>query len=60
MKPLIRFMAMAIAGMTMTACINDNTLRFADTEAVKVNREKNKTRWETFVRYLDSKGKLTK
>ncbi|MDE5870369.1 MAG: hypothetical protein K2H22_00265 [Muribaculaceae bacterium] len=35
-------------------------LQFADTEAVKANREKNKTRWETFIRYLDSKGKLTR
>lgn len=35
-------------------------LQFEDTEAVKANREKNKTRWETFIRYLDSKGKLTK
>lgn len=34
--------------------------QFADTEAVKANREKNKTRWETFIRYLGSKGKLTK
>lgn len=35
-------------------------LQFADTEAVKANREKNKTRWETFIHYLDSKGKLIK
>ena len=35
-------------------------LQFADSEAVKANREKNKTRWETFLRYLDSKGKLTR
>ncbi|MDE6292013.1 MAG: hypothetical protein K2M16_10820 [Muribaculaceae bacterium] len=35
-------------------------LQLADTEAVKANREKNKTQWETFIRYLDSKGKLTR
>lgn len=32
----------------------------ADTEAVKANQEKNKKQWETFIRYLDSKGKLIK
>ncbi len=33
-------------------------LSIADTESVKANREKNKTQWETFIQYLDSKGKL--
>lgn len=35
-------------------------LWLADTEVVKANREKNKNQWDTFIRYLDSKGKLTK
>lgn len=35
-------------------------LQYEDTEAVKANREKNKSQWETFIRYLDSKGKLKK
>ena len=34
-------------------------LQLADTETVKANREKNRTQWETFIHYLDSKGKLT-
>ncbi len=33
-------------------------LQFADTDEVKANREKNAAQWETFTKYLDSKGKL--
>ena len=33
-------------------------LRFADTDEVKANREKNAAQWETFTKYLESKGKL--
>ncbi len=33
-------------------------LSIADTESVKANREKKKTQWETFIHYLDTKGKL--
>ena len=35
-------------------------LQFIDTDAVKVNREKNAAQWETFMSYLESKGKLRK
>ena len=35
-------------------------LQFIDTDAVKANREKNATQWETFTKYLESKGKLKK
>ena len=35
-------------------------LQFIDTEAVKANREKNAAQWETFTKYLESKGKLRK
>ena len=35
-------------------------LQLSDIEAVKANREKNKVQWQTFINYLDSKGKLTK
>ena len=35
-------------------------LQFADTDEVKTNREKNAAQWETFTKYLDSKGKLKK
>ena len=31
-----------------------------DTESVRINREKNKVQWQTFINYLASKGKLTK
>ena len=34
--------------------------QFIDTDAVKANREKNAPQWETFTKYLDSKGKLQK
>ena len=33
-------------------------LQFADTDEVKANREKNAAQWETFTKYLESKGKL--
>ena len=33
-------------------------LQFAETDEVKANREKNAAQWETFTKYLDSKGKL--
>ncbi len=33
-------------------------LQLSDTDAVKANRDKNEIRWETFIRYLDAKGKL--
>lgn len=33
-------------------------LQFIDTDAVKANREKNVPQWETFTKYLESKGKL--
>ena len=33
-------------------------LHFADTDEVKANREKNAAQWETFTKYLESKGKL--
>ena len=33
-------------------------LQFIDTDAVKANREKNAAQWETFTKYLESKGKL--
>ena len=35
-------------------------LQFADTDEVKANREKNAAQWETFTKYLESKGKLKK
>ena len=35
-------------------------LQFIDTDAVKANREKNAAQWETFTKYLESKGKLKK
>lgn len=35
-------------------------LQLSDTDAVKANRDKNKNQWETFIQYLDSKGKLTR
>ena len=35
-------------------------LQFIDTDAVKANREKNSAQWETFTKYLESKGKLKK
>ena len=35
-------------------------LQFIDTDAVKANREKNAAQWETFMKYLESKGKLRK
>ncbi|MBQ2950981.1 MAG: hypothetical protein IJE12_08090 [Prevotella sp.] len=35
-------------------------LQFADTDEVKANREKNAAQWETFTKYLGSKGKLKK
>ena len=35
-------------------------LQFIDTDAVKANREKNAAQWETFTKYLESKGKLRK
>ncbi len=35
-------------------------LQLSDTDAVKANRDKNEIHWETFIRYLDSKGKLTR
>ena len=35
-------------------------LQFIDTDAVKANREKNAAQWETFTKYLESKGKLMK
>ena len=35
-------------------------LQFIDTDAVKANREKNATKWKTFIKYLESKGKLKK
>ena len=33
-------------------------LQFAETDEVKANREKNAAQWETFTKYLESKGKL--
>lgn len=33
-------------------------LQFAETDEVKANREKNAAHWETFTKYLESKGKL--
>ena len=33
-------------------------LQFADSDEVKANRMKNTTQWETFTKYLESKGKL--
>ena len=33
-------------------------LQFADTDEVKANHEKNAAQWETFTKYLESKGKL--
>jgi len=35
-------------------------LQFIDTDTVKANREKNAAQWETFTKYLESKGKLKK
>ena len=35
-------------------------LQFIDSDAVKANREKNAAQWETFTKYLESKGKLRK
>lgn len=35
-------------------------LQFADTDEVKANRMKNASQWETFTKYLESKGKLKK
>ena len=35
-------------------------LQFAETDEVKANREKNAAQWETFTKYLGSKGKLKK
>ncbi len=35
-------------------------LSFIDTDVVKNNREKNAIQWETFTKYLESKGKLKK
>lgn len=35
-------------------------LQFIDTDEVKTNREKNAILWDTFTKYLDSKGKLKK
>ncbi len=37
-----------------------NTPQFLNDEQVKANREKRAEQWETFTRYLDSKGKLRK
>ena len=35
-------------------------LQFINDERVQANREKNATHWETFTKYLESKGKLRK
>ena len=35
-------------------------LQIINTDAVKANREKNAAQWETFTKYLESKGKLKK
>ena len=35
-------------------------LQLSDSEVVKTNQEKNKSQWETFLKHLESKGKLRK
>ena len=34
--------------------------QFIDAELTAINREKRATQWETFLKYLDNKGKLRK